>query len=173
MSAAIGSSPAALNSAAAAGVVKASMKTCCGLALLAGGGDAARKLGIELQVRRKRADIFRAGDRQQFGDLLHGHFRFAARDQFGDAPARPQHDLVAHRFGDAEPVSSLSKYIPLVPSVERTTDLAASNARLNASVVTSGFAAPLRTDRPSPERPISAQLSGQSCPAPERRTPAA
>ena len=48
-------------------------------------------------------------------------------------------------------VSSVSKYKPLVPSLERATDLAASSARLNAStVVMSGLAAPLRTANAEP-----------------------
>ena len=41
--------------------------------------------------------------------------------------------------------------MPLVPSIERTTDLAASSARLKASVVPmSGLVAPLRTDSAEP-----------------------
>src|SRR6185437_16987821 len=68
------------------------------------GGDAGRKLGINLKFGRKRPDEVRAFDGNEFRYLLHRQFALAARHQFGDAAGWTDDDLAAHYVGNAEPI---------------------------------------------------------------------
>src|SRR5438067_3028037 len=56
--------------------------------------------------------------------------------------------------------------MPLAPCLECATDAAASRVRLSASSEPmSGFGAPLRTARPTPERPSASRVSGSTRPS--------
>ena len=78
-----------------------------GGAIAGRGADARRKDRGELQCVRKRPGKIHTFDRQQLGDLLHRQFGLAARHHFGDAPARPEHDLAAQDVRDAQPLQQL------------------------------------------------------------------
>ena len=143
------------------------MKALATASSVAGGANARKKTPCKVAAHPVAVGEVHAVDGEQLRNLLHGHVRFATSDQFCTTPAPPK--TILPRMASAMPrrVSSVSKYKPLVPSLERATDGGGEQRSLNAStVVISGLAAPLRIcNAEAGAAYVDAAIAGQSCAA--------